>query len=185
MEVPAGGRIPPLTAGACTRGLSKANPKYCPRRGHTSITMSKTRSIHHIVFATKRRESTIPEIYKRELYNYIMGILTNKKCHLLRMNGRPDHIHILVDIHPTVALADLVKTVKQSSGNWLRNHPHFSMFDKWAEGYYAVSVGVDGIEACRNYIVNQEIHHQDKTMIKEMEEIAKAYGLAWHPDDWF
>ncbi len=100
------------------------------------------------------------------------------------MNGRPDHLHILVDIHPTVALADLVKTIKQSSGNWLRYNPHFPSFDKWGDGYYAVSIGVDGIEACRNYIINQEIHHVNKILINEMKEMSSFYGLAWHPDDW-
>lgn len=146
--------------------------------------MSKTRSIHHIVFATKRREMTIPEEHKRELYAYIFGILQNRKCFLLRMNGIGNHIHLLVDVHPTVALADLVKEIKQWSSRWLHDNPLFPYFDCWGEGYYAVSVGVDGIDACKRYIMNQESHHLGHDLLTEMEHMADCNGLSWYPDDW-
>lgn len=146
--------------------------------------MSKTFLLHHIVFATKRRENTINVNNKKELYAYIMGIVQNKKCRLIRINGMPDHVHMLVDLHPTVAIAELVKDVKQSSSRWLKNNPAFPGFDCWGEGYYAVSVGVDGLEACRQYIMNQESHHGRLCLLDEMERMAHSYGLRWYRDDW-
>ncbi|MDE6395855.1 MAG: IS200/IS605 family transposase [Muribaculaceae bacterium] len=83
--------------------------------------MSKTRLIHHIVFATKHRKPAINKENKRKLYAYIYGIITNHKCFLLRINGIEDHIHILVDLHPTVAVANLVKEIKQYSSHWIKN----------------------------------------------------------------
>ena len=142
--------------------------------------MSKTKSLHHIVFATKRREMTIPEEHKKELYAYIFGIIKHKKCFLLRMNGIPNHVHMLVDIHPSVALADLVKDIKQWSSRWLRENPKFPMFDSWGEGYYAVSIGIEGIGPCKSYIINQEQHHLGQDLSKEMEEMAVANGLGWY-----
>lgn len=146
--------------------------------------MSKTKSLHHIVFATKRRESTITLKYKRELYAYIFGILENKKCFLHKMNGVSDHIHILIDLHPSVALSDLVKVIKQSTTQWLRESHKFPMFDKWNEGYYAVSLGVDGLESCKKYIEQQETHHLGQNTVTEMHEMAVRNGLEWYPDDW-
>ncbi len=146
--------------------------------------MSKTKSLHHIVFATKHRKPTIAEEHKRELYAYIFGILKNKKCFLLRMNGIADHIHLLIDIHPTVAIADLVKDIKQNSNRWMRENPKFSRFESWGEGYYAVSIGIDDIESCKQYIMGQEEHHRVHNLLDEMEEMAGRNGLEWYADDW-
>lgn len=146
--------------------------------------MSKTKSLHHIVFATKRREFTIPEAHKKELYAYLFGILRNMKCHLLRMNGIGDHIHMLVDIHPTVALAVMMRELKQSSSKWLSANPKFPLFDCWGEGYYAVSIGVDQIEVCKDYIIHQEQHHLNCQLLEEMEEMAESNGMGWYLNDW-
>lgn len=100
------------------------------------------------------------------------------------MNGMSDHVHVLVDIHPTVALAELVKTMKQSSSHWLKENPRFPGFIGWGDGYYAVSLGVDSIEECKNYIINQEIHHTSIDMLSEMEKMAHDNGLTWYEDDW-
>jgi putative transposase len=71
--------------------------------------MSYTQLLYHIVFRTKKSENTIPEQHERELYAYIMGIINKKKSKLYRLGGMPDHIHLLVDIHPTIAVSDFMK----------------------------------------------------------------------------
>lgn len=146
--------------------------------------MSKTRSLHHIVFGTKRRIPSITPEYKRDLYAYIHGIMKEKGCKVHRINGMADHIHILVDVHPTVAVAALVKDIKQWSSHWLKNNPQFPLFSNWGAGYYAVSVGCEALDACRNYIINQEEHHTATDLIEEMQRIARINGLTWYEDDW-
>ncbi len=84
----------------------------------------------------------------------------------------------------TAAIAELVRDVKQWSSNWLKNNPNFPRFDAWGEGYYAVSIGVDGIDACKKYIISQEEHHLNHDLLGEMEHIANVNGLEWYPDDW-
>ena len=143
--------------------------------------MSTTRITCHIVFATKNRRPTIINEHKRELYAYIYGIIQNKKCTLIRMNGMADHIHLLVDIHPSVSVSELVKAIKQASSIWLKGNPNFPTFECWGEGYFAVSVGNDGIEACKNYIITQEEHHCKNDFLDELKSISKQYGLDWLP----
>ena len=145
--------------------------------------MSKTRSIHHIVFATKNRQNTIDPVHKRELYSYIYGILKNKNCFLIRMNGISDHIHMLVDIHPSISLSDLVKEVKQSSSLWLRDNPNFPKFDMWGEGYFAESIGNEGVESCKQYILNQEEHHGKISLVDELKNMAYRNGHEWYDKD--
>lgn len=147
--------------------------------------MSKTRCLIHIVFATKRREMTITENHKRDLYAYIYGIMKNNDCFVHRINGMPDHVHILADLHPTVALADLVKDVKQFSHKWIKNNADkFPMFSRWGEGYYAASLGINDLDGCKRYIINQESHHGGCNLLEEMKQMALVSGLTWHEDDW-
>jgi putative transposase len=77
--------------------------------------MSSYRQIlYHLVFRTKDSRKTLVQAHSRELYAYIMGIIRNKNCFLYRINGMENHLHILCDLHPTIALADYVRDIKTS-----------------------------------------------------------------------
>ena len=72
--------------------------------------MSTYRQIlYHIVFRTKGSEKTICQEYRKELYQYIWGIVKNKNCVLFQINGMEEHIHMLSDLHLSVALADDIR----------------------------------------------------------------------------
>ena len=146
--------------------------------------MSKTHIIVHIVFATKHRRPTIPIQHKRLLYSYIYGIIKHYGCTLRRMNGMSDHVHILIDLNPTIALADLVKKIKQSSTTWLKTKTEFPKFERWEEGYYAASIGPEQEDLCINYIINQETHHLGEGFVDEMKLMALKHHLDWDDRDW-
>jgi len=44
----------------------------------------------------------------------------NKNCVLYQINGVKDHLHLLVSLHPSIALADLVKDTKVCSSIWIK-----------------------------------------------------------------
>ena len=67
--------------------------------------------LYHIITRTKNNLSTIKQEYSDKLFAYINGIIKNKKSFLYRINGVQDHIHILTDIHPSIAPADFVKDI--------------------------------------------------------------------------
>ena len=74
--------------------------------------MSKVTAYYHIVFCTKRREMTIPLAYKEDLYRFIWKEIKDLKCDLIRIGGIQNHVHILLNLHPTVALATLMQNIK-------------------------------------------------------------------------
>jgi putative transposase len=83
--------------------------------------MSSYRQIlYHLVFRTKDSRKTLVQEYSSELYAYLMGFIRNKNCFLYRINGMEDHLHILCDLHPTIALADYMSDIKASSSLWLK-----------------------------------------------------------------
>jgi len=79
-----------------------------------------TQILYQLVFTTKDREETLLSNSRRDLYKYIYGLLKNKKCHLYRIGGVENHMHIITHIHPTVALSHLIKDIKLSSSDYIK-----------------------------------------------------------------
>jgi REP element-mobilizing transposase RayT len=94
---------------------------------------------YHIVLGTKVHKNLL-STKNEELYKYIRGIIKNKSCHLYRINGTTNHLHIFSDLHPTITLADYIKEIKRSSSVWLKENNNFPNFDGWAEGYASMTV---------------------------------------------
>ena len=148
------------------------------------VTMSKTAIFVHLVFATKHRERTLLPEGRERLYRYMVSILKAKHCHACEIGGVTDHIHVLMDLHPSVALADLVRELKTSSAALLKRDRFLTYFDGWADGYYAGSISPSHKTKCEDYIRNQETHHQGSSIEDEMELMASKYGFIYHADDW-
>jgi len=132
-----------------------------------------TQIIYQIVFSTQQRQPVLTEPNRVELFKYIHGILRNKKCHLYRVNGVEDHIHILTDLHPTISLAALVKDIKLASSQYIKERNLFPGFSNWQEGYGAFTYSIDQKNTIIEYIKNQETHHQVKTFREEYIALLK------------
>jgi len=119
-----------------------------------------TQILYQIVFSTKHREPTLTKQNREELFRFIWGILEKKNCHLYRINGVEDHLHILTHLHPTISLSSLVKDIKVSSALHIKNQKLFNNFNSWQEGYGAFSYNIKEKGRLIDYIKNQEEHHQ-------------------------
>jgi REP element-mobilizing transposase RayT len=138
-----------------------------------------TQIIYQIVFGTKRRERTLTKDRRDDLYKYISGVLKNKNCHLYRIGGIEDHIHILMDLHPTVSLSSIVKDVKLSSTEYIKENSLFPQFDGWQNGYGAFTYSIREKDILIEYIKNQEAHHKVKTFKEEYLELLKEHNIAF------
>ena len=94
--------------------------------------MSAVNSIYHIVINTYRREMTIPDETSEHMYRYIWSIINSRNCKLYRIGGIGNHIHMLVELSPAMALSDLVRDIKQGSSKWAKQQVYFPMFSGWA-----------------------------------------------------
>lgn len=142
--------------------------------------MGNYRQIYYqIVFSTKYRKPSINEKHETELYKYIWGILKNKKCKLYRINGMPDHIHILFELHPTIALSNLVKDIKIASNLWMKESGLFPGFEEWQEGYGAFTYSVKDKEMIINYIKNQKTHHNKENFEEEFRRLLEENEIEY------
>ncbi len=137
-----------------------------------------TQILYHIVFSTKSRERVLDKSRRDDLYRFIWGILEHRHCHLYRIGGVEDHLHILTSLHPGVALSDLVKEIKTTSSAWIKGNNVFPMFGYWQEGYGAFTCTLKEKAALVEYIRNQEAHHEHhETFRAEYERLLKEAGL--------
>lgn len=118
---------------------------------------------------------------RRELFNYIYGILKNKNCHVYRINGIEDHLHIATSIHPSISLASLVKDIKLASGQMIQSAKLFDGFEGWQEGYAAFTHNYSSLNTLVNYIKNQEEHHKKVSFMEEYLELLKEHGVEFDP----
>ena len=138
-----------------------------------------TQLLYHVVFSTKNRQRTLPDGHRENLYRYIWGVHKNFKCHLYRIGGVDDHVHILTAIPTTLALADYVKEVKASSSRWLKEQTEFPRFEGWQDGYGAFTVTFAGKDPLIEYIKCQAEHHRTESLLDEYRRLLRENGIAF------
>ena len=136
-----------------------------------------TQLLYHIVFSTKNRERVLIKENREKLYRYIWGILKHHKSVLYRINGVEDHVHIITHIHPTVAVASLIKDIKVASSDWIKNERIFPMFSAWQVGYGAFTYSIKEKDVLINYVKNQEEHHKKVSFKDEYISLLKEHGI--------
>ena len=139
--------------------------------------MSYTKLLYHVVFRTKYGKNTIPEQHEKELYAYILGIINNKKSKLYRIGGIENHLHLLIDIHPTFAVSDFMKELKEYSSKWLARNPNFPDFEGWAVSFAAFSYNLSDKQKIINYIINQKEHHRRVSFEEEYRQFLIENGI--------
>ena len=139
-----------------------------------------TQLLYQIVFATKNREQTLTTPNREELFKYISGLLKNKNCHLYRINGIEDHLHIVTHIHPSISLSSLVKDIKMASSGCIKEKGIFQKFRGWQDGFGAFTYSIKEKDRLIEYVKNQEEHHKIKTFREEYIELLKEHGIEFH-----
>ena len=140
-----------------------------------------TQIIYHIVFSTKDRQNTLDYDQHEELFKYIWGILKNKECHLYRINGHTDHVHLLTSLHPSVALSDFLKDIKMASSKWIKTQGIFKAFDNWQKGYAAFTHSINDKNRLIDYIRNQKEHHRQTPFKEELIGLLTKANVEYDP----
>ena len=138
-----------------------------------------TQILYQIVFSTFKREETLAPSNRQELFRYMAGILQIKKCHLYRINGVYDHLHIVTHLHPSISLASLIKDIKMASSAHIKKSKLFPAFNGWQDGYGAFTYSFRNKDKLIEYVKNQEIHHQVKTSRDEYIELLDEHEIEY------
>lgn len=141
----------------------------------------------HCVWSTWDRLPLITSDVERRLYSAIIDKCRELRCIPIRIGGIQDHLHLLVRLRTTIAVAILLKEVKGSSSHLMTHEIKPSEFFKWQGAYGVFSLRSDDVPIVKEYIMNQRAHHAANTVRSELEktEIADEAELNLEelPDD--
>lgn len=129
------------------------------------------------------RQMTLPLEHCEMLYRFIWKTIADMECVLKRVGGIQNHIHLLIELNPSIALATFVRNLKSFSSGWLRQNSQFPKFLGWTEGYYACTLSPKDQDSVINYIKAQKEHHKQCSFDEELNKMYQYAQLELHDRD--
>lgn len=127
------------------------------RRGRSVV----SRLHVHLVFVTKYRRGVLTD----ELLNLCEAVMRDVcldfEAALVEFNGEHDHVHLLIEYPPKVAISKLVNSLKGVSARKLRDefrywiNQHSMNGHLWSPSYFAASCGGAPLSVVKQYIEDQ------------------------------
>jgi putative transposase len=115
------------------------------------VSHTYAQNVIHVVFSTKDRRKLMSEEFRPRMSAYAAGICKKFDILVLAVGGMQDHIHFLIQIPPTLAVAKAVLAIKSNSSRWANEEGHKFA---WQQGYGAFSVSSSIIPTVIHYIEN-------------------------------
>jgi putative transposase len=115
----------------------------------------------HLVFVTKYRHRVFEGRHLTRLEEIMRAVCVDFEAELIEFNGEPDHVHLLVNFPPKVAVSRLVNSLKGVSSRRMRQEfpdlvRHYWRAQRlWSGSYFAGSVGGAPLDVLRRYIEEQ------------------------------
>jgi putative transposase len=116
----------------------------------------------HLVFVTKYRQEVFNKETLEDLHSIFSSVCMDFESELIEFNGEDDHVHLLVNYPPKVAISKLVNSLKGVSSHLIRKRNHPNIQKKlwggalWSPSYFASSCGGAPITLIRQYIEQQQ-----------------------------
>jgi REP element-mobilizing transposase RayT len=133
----------------------------------------------HAVFSVKGRENIITNHFRNRLHEYISGIINNSNNYSLAVNGYKDHVHVLFELNPALALSDVIRDIKANSSRWINDNKFVLGHFNWQEGYGAFSYSRSQRDEVINYIMTQEEHHRHRSFKEEYLGLLKMFDIPY------
>ena len=115
----------------------------------------------HLVFVTKYRHRVFTKAILNDMRHLLMSVCDDFGAQLIEFEGEDDHVHLLLNYPPKVAISVLVNSLKGVSSRMIRlKHPalhqRYWKGALWSPSYFAASCGGAPISIIRQYIEQQQ-----------------------------
>lgn len=131
-----------------------------------------------MVWATKNRYPFLKKPVRAKVFEHIAKNAKLKGIYLDCINGFDEHVHCLISLSSDQTICKVVQLIKGESSFWINKEKLCAGKFEWQEEYFAVSVSHSQLPKVRDYIYDQENHHQKKTFQQEYDEFIKNYEFA-------
>ena len=119
----------------------------------------------HLIFVTKYRRGVFNKQILDDLNDIFLNVCKDFEAELIEFDGEDDHVHLLLNYPPKVAISTLVNSLKGVSSRMIRKKNYPLIKQKlwgnalWSPSYFAGSCGGAPIDIVRQYIAQQKTPH--------------------------
>ena len=121
---------------------------------------------YHFVFIPKYRKPALQGEVGLRLRELIREICKRNDIEILRGHVRPDHVHLLLSVPPTMAPSRVMQAIKGRTSHQLMRdfrtiNRQFWGRHLWARGFFVATSGNVTDEVIQKYIDEQDVEPQD------------------------
>ena len=143
-----------------TQNLKDLENVKDPKSRYWSGAHTRHRLLVHLVWIPKYRRRVLQKNVVARLEALLQQAAEVNRWQVHELAIQPDHIHLLLQIHPRQSIASVVKTLKEGTSRVLRSDfPELEEFlwgdSFWADGYFAETIGRVNEEVVSDYIRRQ------------------------------
>ena len=114
----------------------------------------------HVVWLPKYRKRILKDELAKRLEELIRECVDVNRWGVEELNIQLDHVHVVLQFRPDIALSKMVQLIKGKSSRVLRQeYPGLAEVywgdSFWADGFFAETVGNCSLEVIKNYVKNQ------------------------------
>lgn len=113
---------------------------------------------YHLIWCPKYRRRVLAGPVAARLKEIIGSVVAECGGEVIEVEVMPDHVHLLVEVPPAIALSGLVQRLKGHSWRLLRQEfPHLRRLGAlWSPSWLVSTVGGAPLEVVRRYVENQK-----------------------------
>jgi REP element-mobilizing transposase RayT len=124
---------------------------------------------YHLVWSTKQRQPLITPEVEPHIYRYLVSKATGLNGVVFAIGGVEDHVHMVVAIPPSIAVANFVGKVKGTASTRLNKSGISTVRFEWQGEYGAFSFDAKRLPNYISYVKKQKEHHAKGTLIPVLE----------------
>lgn len=138
-----------------------------------------TQNYVQIIFTVQGRYNFIQEKLRDQVEKYICGIVNKNRSKPLAIYCNPDHVHILIGLHPSISISDMVRDIKAGSSKYINERKFLPKVFRWQDGFGSFTYSRSQIDSVVTYILKQPVHHQRRSFRDEYLSILEKLDMEY------
>lgn len=118
---------------------------------------------YHIIFCPKYRRKVLREPIAERFKQIVISMQEEQNFYVLGMEVMPDHVHMLLDIDPTIGVNVVIARIKGKTAHILnREFPELTrkLPTLWTRSKFIATVGSVSLDVVKKYIEEQKTNEQ-------------------------
>ena len=114
---------------------------------------------YHVVFCPKYRRKVLVNGVDTRLKELVKSICEEIQVDVIEMEIMPDHVHLLLEVHPQFGIHKAVKLIKGRTSHVLRQEFKWlttKLPCLWTNSYFVSTVGGAPLDIVKQYIESQK-----------------------------